>query len=863
MLRFVRRAPAASTAAATDGSLPESDPLAALLNARGIHGAQAVEAFLHPSLSALHDPYLLHGMAQAMALLATAKAENWPVVVYGDYDVDGVCACTLMTEALTAYGLTVTPHVPLRAEGYGLNIPAVEKLAESFRLLVTVDLGITNAAEITHARALGMRTIVTDHHQPGLVECPADVVLNPVLHGYPFPKLCGTGVAFKVACALLGMETALQWLDVAALATVADIVPLIDENRVLVAHGLPRMDARPGLRALLTVAGSPTPPTAEVLAYQIAPRLNAAGRIADANAGVRLLLTREPATAEALARELNTANTQRKQLEADTTAQALTQAAAHDFVRRRVLFVRGQGWHTGVIGLVAGKLNQRFSVPVCALSEEDGVLHGSLRGVRGVNLARCLQTCDDLLTRYGGHEMAAGVTLPAAHDEAFRERLERAVALSAPEEAFVPAKEYDLPLSLHQADDALVDALALLEPYGFGNPAPVFLTCDAQLLRRRAVGAGGAHLQLTLGGEGRLMDGIAFGMGEMASRLPDTVDVAYTIARETFMGRTAVKCQAQAIRPTPAAQALALQNAPETPAHMALLHALRYELAAFHPPPAGNSPPDEELLNVIPCDALAVSPADFTAAQPPAEGATARRERAPAGSQDNATPVPAGNATPVPAGEPPRTLRESNAQTPRTGDPSAFPLPPQVETALGGRQGTLLIAYTRDTAARFLAAYGSLVDVAYGTVEDPRCFHTLLLHPAPQPLRGRWQNVVLLDGALTAQSAACIAAALPHAQLHILPVSPALQSAAAQIDAGDERYRALYRLLRCNTFGGLAQTAAAAGLTEPQTLAGLAAFHALGLLDFCEAPFHYTLCEPVRCSLDQSPVLGALRALHA
>ena len=287
-----------------------------------------------------------------------------------------------------------------------------------------MDVGITNAEEVARARELGMRVLVTDHHQPGLIPCPADAVVNPQLGPEPHARYCGAGVAYQLASALLGADTATQWLDLAAFATIADIVPLLEENRALVALGLPRIGERPGLRALMDTAGCRQPINAETVAYQLAPRVNAAGRIADAGISVRLLLARDAAEAEPLARALDAANTERKRLEAQATAQAALQAENHDFVRRRMLFVRGTDWSAGVVGLVAGRLNRRYGMPVCAFSEEDGLLHGSLRGVQGVNLARCLQACDDLLLRYGGHEMAAGVTLPCENDAAFRERFQ-------------------------------------------------------------------------------------------------------------------------------------------------------------------------------------------------------------------------------------------------------------------------------------------------------------------------------------------------------------------------------------------------------------------------------------------------------
>jgi hypothetical protein len=605
---------------------------------------------------------------------------------------------------------------------------------------------------------------------------------------------------------------AAQWLDLAALATVADIVPLLDENRVIVAHGLKRFGDRPGLRALTAVAGCRLPPDAEAVAYQLAPRLNAAGRLKDASMGVRLLLTRDPAEAEALARELDAANAQRKRLEADTTAEAEKQAAEHDFIDRRVLFVRGEGLARGRRRAVAGKLNRRYGVPVCAMSEQDGLLHGSLRGVRGVNLARCLQACDDLLLRYGGHEMAAGVTLSAENDEAFRERLEQAVRMSAEAEAFMPAQEYDAELSLSQANEALMDALSGLEPFGMGNPAPVFLTRGAKLLRRRACGAKGAHLQVTLGEGGGMLSGIAFGMGEEAPRLTDTVDAAYTLGRDNYMGRETIKCYVQAMGSPVAARRTLVESEPQSALDDALLGVLRTTLAAFPGGAAGNGGADAELIKAVPAE-ISV----------------------------NGDPAHVLMPLVSPAGEP--TAAESLCE---------------------GLQGTLFVAYARETAERFLAAFGERVDLARGWADDPRCFHTLLIEPRPEALRGgRWKAVALLDGPLTPEEPALWRQLMPLAALYTAPPSPALRCAAAGMDAGDEAYRTLYRRLRGGAYASLRQAAEAAQLTEAQALAGLCAFRSLGLIDFSESPFHYAFGEPGRCSLSDSPVLGALRALSA
>ncbi len=443
-----------------------------------------------------------------------------------------------------------------------MNKEAVEELAKTYRLLITVDLGISNAAEIVLAQSLGMQVIVTDHHQLGLTHCPADAVINPLMNEYPFAYLCGAGVAYKLAMALHPDDAELlaRLLPLAAVATIADIVSLTGENRVLASCGLPMLQNRLGLKALIDVAGVKLPVNEGAVAYQIAPRLNAAGRVADANAAVELLMTDDPAQAQKLAKALDAANTERKRLEAAAVDEAAEQVKSHNFVDSHVLFVRGEGWHKGVLGLTAGRLNRRFSVPVCALSEEDGMLHGSLRGVAGVNLAACLKQCDDLLVKYGGHEMAAGVTLEAAQYEAFKERFEAAVAASADADAFVPAQEYDLPLDLEDASLELVGLLEGLRPFGAGNPAPVFLTAGARVESRRACGAGGAHLQLRLRQNKTVLAGIAFGKGGEAETLPEEVDAAYTLERNEYMGRVSAQCHVAALRPSAYTRKRALEQ---------------------------------------------------------------------------------------------------------------------------------------------------------------------------------------------------------------------------------------------------------------------------------------------------------------
>ncbi|MBE0601068.1 MAG: DHH family phosphoesterase, partial [Firmicutes bacterium] len=350
MLRFVPRSGRVFSEKQKAKLRPYTGVTAALLYARGMETAADAERFLHPELEQLHDPFLLSDMRKAVGLIDEAKRARRRAVVYGDYDTDGVCAASLLTEALRAYGLQADPYLPLRDDGYGLNAAAVEELAKTYCLLVTVDLGISNAAEIVLAQSLGMQVIVTDHHQLPLAPCPADAVINPLLDGYPFPYLCGAGVAYKLATALHPDNAALlaRLLPLAAVATIADIVSLTGENRVLAACGLPLLQNRLGFKALCDVAGVKLPVNEGAVAYQIAPRLNAAGRVADANAAVELLMTADPAQAQRSAKALDAANTERKRLEAAAVDEAAEQAKTHNFVEKHVLFVRGEGWHKGV-----------------------------------------------------------------------------------------------------------------------------------------------------------------------------------------------------------------------------------------------------------------------------------------------------------------------------------------------------------------------------------------------------------------------------------------------------------------------------------------------------------------------------------
>ncbi|MEG0864432.1 MAG: single-stranded-DNA-specific exonuclease RecJ [Clostridia bacterium] len=793
MLRFIPRDAHEMDERAAAALRPYAGVMARLLYARGVTDASQAERFLHPSLSQLHDPFLMSGMREAVSLLERACAEKLPTVIYGDYDVDGVCASALLTLALRRYGVNAATHVPLREEGYGLSAAAVRELAQSYKLLITVDLGITNHEEVRLAQQLGMTVIVTDHHALALENSPADAVINPLLGEYPFRRLCGTGVALKLAQALLGVAACEEYLDLAALATVADIVPLRGENRVLVALGLPKIAARSraGMRALLEVSGGGDEVSAETLGFRLGPRLNAAGRLGDASKGVRLMLTQDAKEADELAQELDRLNTERKTAEMCLVKDAELAALSHDFIGEKALIVKGEGWHLGVIGLAAGRLCQHYDCPVCVLSEQDGLLHGSLRSIPGVNIHRCLQECDELLLRYGGHEQAAGVTLACENYSAFCERLQGAVA-KADAACFVPAKQYDAELTLDACTGALLDELEQLAPFGCENPSPLLLTRNAEVEERRAVGVDGAHLKISFRQNQCVMGGIAFSMGREATALPDRVDVLFSLGRNSFRGVTSLQMEVKAMRPLREAQKQAIVQHTAACEQNELTEGLLEAFALK----AGKTLADTEKIPMI---------AEKTEA-----------------------------------------LQEASWQA--------------LQTALqANERGLLLVSRTRESALRAFEL--AQLEMAAHCITDPRGFHTLLTAPLLCAANGHWRQIWLLDGEICEGEAALWQAACVQAQVIALPRSTELAALAAELDAGDECLRTLYKALRANAFRTLHQAAQAASLTDVQARVGMHAFASLGLISFAESPFAYHLCKAEKCRLEDSPLLSALRAL--
>ena len=531
--------------------------LSALLRARGVDTEEKADHFLNPSLKDLHDPYRMEGMESAVKLIRRAIATGDRIMIFGDYDADGVCATSILLETLTELGAQVSFRLPSRQkDGYGLNENAVREISEKAKLLITVDCGISNRAEVALAKELGMTVIVTDHHQLPEALPEADAVLNPLIGNYPCPFLCGAGVALKICQALQGIAGLEKRLDLAAIATVADVVPLMDENRIIVREGLERIrrTGRPGLKALLEFSGTAGPLQADALAFRLGPRLNAAGRLGDASLAVRLLLTGMPEKAADTAGKIEEMNRQRQNMEREITAAALAQITeSPSFGEDRILIAAGEGWNPGLIGLAAGKICERFYRPsiVLSLPEDGGPAVGSCRSIPGVNIFELLRDCEDLLVRFGGHAQAAGLTVVRENIPALRERMNRILREKIDKAVFVRTLDYDMEVPFRNWTEETLAALDLLEPTGYGNPAPVFMLSGAQVQSMRRVGRDLSHLQLQLlTPESTLVKGIAFSMGEEAEKDHLDIDVLYRPVKNEFNGRTSIEAQISALRPS-------------------------------------------------------------------------------------------------------------------------------------------------------------------------------------------------------------------------------------------------------------------------------------------------------------------------
>ena len=522
-----------------------------LLHLRGIDTEEKMQGFLHPSFQDLYDPFLFPDMQKIVDILRDGKEKGKRVVVYGDYDVDGICSSVIMHEALTLFGLDASIYIPDRhKEGYGLNEEAVIALSKEASILVTVDCGITSVLEVAVAKENGMTVIVTDHHRLPPELPKADALLNPLLHNYPFPFLCGAGVAFKVYHALHGLEKAKECLDLTALATVADMVTLLSENRLLVSEGLKRITntKRTGLRALIEVSQASLPIKSEHVSFLLAPRLNATGRLDNAMVAVSLLQETSLEKARIKAEELDALNQKRKDIETAVYEDVLSKVAKKDLCQKRAIVIAGEGYESGVVGLCAGRLAQKYHYPSVVLSRNGEICVGSSRSVEEVDIHKALCACEHLLERFGGHRQAAGLTIPLENVEAFEEQLSLAVRMQIGDRSLIPKAYYDTVLPLSQVTKETYERIQLLEPCGVGNPSPIFLGEKTLPIFSKAVGKTATHLRMTMEQEGHRCDAISFGNGHLASCLQSPIDVIFSVSQNDFNNNITYQCKVTAIK---------------------------------------------------------------------------------------------------------------------------------------------------------------------------------------------------------------------------------------------------------------------------------------------------------------------------
>ena len=516
-----------------------------LLCARGITTSAQAQEFLHPDPSNISDPFLMPGMREAVLRIEEALERNERVVVYGDYDVDGVCASATLVSHLKNLGADCDVYLPSRhTEGYGLNENAVRALSEKFDLMITVDCGISSKELVALAEELGLSVIVTDHHQlpESIPEC---TVINPHIEGYPYPNLCGAGVAFQLVNALSGMEAALEYADFAGIATIADIVPLTGENRIIAACGIKKINTapRPGIAALMEAAGiAGKAVSSETIAFQISPRLNAGGRLADARISYDLLTGEDEFELLALASRLNDENQRRQTMEKAILEQAEASLADFAFAEHRVIVVHGEGWNAGVIGLVASRLTEKYHMPSIALAVTGDTATGSCRSIPGVDIYQALCACGDYLVRFGGHRQAAGLTIQTENIAAFSAALDQYLFAEIEPAEYVPSVEYDLEIPLESADLSTISSLSSLQPTGFGNPAPVFLS-RGQFRNLRRCGKDGSHLQFEFADEHATLSGIYFRAGNLADSLHGEYPVVYSLNINEYRGRASAQMQ--------------------------------------------------------------------------------------------------------------------------------------------------------------------------------------------------------------------------------------------------------------------------------------------------------------------------------
>ncbi len=523
-----------------------STTLAQVLINRGMSGISEIDAFITPKLSYLSSPYEIPDMEKAAQRVLSAKNKGERVAVYGDYDVDGVTGTAILLLTLKDLGIDVTYYIPHRySEGYGMNNSAVKKLFdEGVRLIVTVDCGISNLLEIEYANSLGMEVVVTDHHNPPAELPKAYALVNPKLidGDHSARELSGAGVAFKFAWGLYrtaGIKDSsnlMDMFDLAGLGTIADIVPLLDENRILAVYGLKSLNNcnRAGLKSLIESVGIKKKITSSSVNFAIAPRLNSAGRLEHASLSVELLITRDQLKARTLALELNRLNSKRQSIGKQIQEEVFSKIGENP---EKSIVLCGNSWNPGVIGIVASQVVEKYYRPAVLIGLNEGIGRGSARSIDGINIFGALNECRDLFSDFGGHKKAAGFEVVEDNIPELIRRLKEIIDEMMSDEDLMPTLEIETVLDPREITMGLASELELLDPHGEDNPPPVFASYGLKLIDMRRVGDG-SHLKARFTDGKVTLDSIGFSLGGMAPKLTlgDNYDLAYNLEVNEFNG---------------------------------------------------------------------------------------------------------------------------------------------------------------------------------------------------------------------------------------------------------------------------------------------------------------------------------------
>lgn len=539
--------------------------VAQILYNRGYDTPEAAHRFLYAKAD-INSPFVLKGMNDAVGRIRAAIKNHEPMIVYGDFDADGVTSTALLVTTLRKLGANVHPYIPHRVdEGYGLNSPALQQIAKKgFKLVVTVDCGIRSVAEVEDGKSAGLDIIVTDHHSLGPEVPDALAVVNPQQEENPL-MLAGVGVAYMLSRALVMAERNNSkrnngadfdpddLLDLVAIGTVADLMPLNRiENRVLVRRGLEVLNRakRPGLRALLEVVGTePGAITASTIGFGLGPRINAAGRLDSAMIAYKLLMSPNLDEARKWAEKLQELNTRRQEYTRAAQETAKGHLDGYD-TDMPLIFASDTSFQPGIVGLVAGRLAEEYFRPAVVVEQGETESHASCRSIPQFNITNALDQCADLLVRHGGHALAAGFTVMNENLPALRDRLLTMAEDMLSGQVLKPVLEIDAELDIHRLEESLVHELAALEPCGNGNPVPVFMTRNVHVAECRTVGRDGKHLKLKVSRASLPpLDAIGFGLGEWTNAMPDRIDIAYQLEINEWNGRQSLQANLQDIRP--------------------------------------------------------------------------------------------------------------------------------------------------------------------------------------------------------------------------------------------------------------------------------------------------------------------------